>query len=302
MSARDPSSDATPRLRPWHAVLALVVVGVGAQVVGLVVAALAFVIDLVASGKALDDVGTTPSITFAVIGPSLVATGLALGGGAALTAVAARVPVAHALGIRGAPWPAFVAAPLGILALGPLSDVLRRAMQIYAPALTFGSLDHLEEVVHSAPVWVVAPLFALVPGISEELLFRGMFQRAIRSPWLAVVLSGLLFSAYHTDPHHVVAVLPLGLYLAWLGQRTGSVLVPITAHVANNGAAVIVSVFFADERERAPELAGDDLLGVAAGLLIAALAMAVVAWSTRARAAAPNREPDVQPLAAPSDD
>lgn len=273
--------DARDGLKAWQGALALIVVGIGAQILGGIAAVVAMLVEALATGAPLTPSMTGADLSFAVVGTSLLVIGATMTGGSALTALAARVPVRRALGVRAAPWPAFVAAPFGILALGPTSDFLRRLMQEYAPSLTFNTLDQLDNIVHSAPVWVVAPLFALVPGIAEEVLFRGAFQRSIRTRWLAVILSGVLFAAYHTDPHHVAAVLPLGLYLAWLGDRTGSVLVPITAHVANNAAAVIATVYFGSDPETPAPSLGDDLWWVPAGWLVAGLTIAVVWWSTR---------------------
>jgi hypothetical protein len=215
--------------------------------------------------------------TFAVLGPSIVLTGLTMAGVGALTVVLARVPLEKGLALRRAPWPAFVVAPLGILALGPTSDFLRRLMQAHLPGWTFGTIEGLDAVARSAPIWLIVPAMALVPGFAEELLFRGMFQSVFRRRALAVILSGVLFAAYHTDPHHVAAVLPLGLYLAWLRDRTGTVLVPIFAHVMNNATAVIaaVAVGTADTSEAL------DWYWMPIGWAVAGLAMGTVWWSTR---------------------
>jgi membrane protease YdiL (CAAX protease family) len=278
-------STGSNRLAAWQGAVVLVVVGLGAQIAGGVVLGITLGV-LVAMGEAsLSDL-QTPS--FAVVAPSLVVTGLVMALGSIAAAPIARRPVREAIGFRGAPWPAFVAAPIGILALGPTSDGLRRLMQHVAPNLTLGTLEGLEGIVHSAPLWVVAPLFAFIPGIAEEVLFRGAFQRSIRTRWLAIVLSGFFFALYHADPHHVAAVLPLGFYLAWLGDRAGSVWVPITAHVINNGTAVIASTLVVG----APEPTAEDLVWIPVGWAVAALAIFAVWWSTRRSA------PVVEPMPA----
>ena len=65
--------------------------------------------------------------------------------------------------------------------------------------------------------------------IAEEVFFRGLIQRSAGFGKKAIVISALSFSFFHMDPHHIAGVLPLGFYLAWLGARTGSTLVPIVA-------------------------------------------------------------------------
>ena len=122
----------------------------------------------------------------------------------------------------------------------------------------------------------MAPLFAFGPGIAEELVFRGAFQRSIRRGWLAVLLSGTLFAVYHTDPQHIVAVLPLGFYLAWLAQRTDSTLVSMTAHIANNGAAVIAANLGESEELTHGLSTMEDVWLVPVGLLVAAVVVGIV--------------------------
>lgn len=267
------------RVPVWGSVLALFIGGIAAQVAG----ALPILVGLgltYTPGADVGALGASLTRNFAVLGPSIALTGLTMAGIAAIVPMISKVPLKKALGLRGAPWPAFLVAPVGILALGPTSDALRRLAQEYAPWATFGALEGLDEVARSAPLWAVLPAMALVPGVCEELLFRGMFQRSMKPGVLAVIASGVLFAVYHMDPHHVVAVLPLGLYLAWLGYRTDSVLVPITSHVVNNAMAVLGSTILADS------LGPDEPLEwwwVPTGWAVAAVCVAVVWWSTRRR-------------------
>lgn len=273
------------QVRWWQSSLALAFGGISAQLVGAVPIVIAVVIYVVenfpnvAPGPALDEFTQSLLTSFWVLGPSIFLTGATMAAVAFVTPLLVKVPVKEALGLRGAPWPAFVAAPIGILALGPTSDGMHRFMVEYFPNLTFGALEGLDQIAHAAPIWVVVPAMALVPGFAEEVLFRGLFQRSIKNGVLAVVLSGTVFAAYHMDPHHVAAVLPLGLYLAWLGQRTKSLFVPVTGHVFNNATAVIATVYFVDPT------AEEEVLpwwSIPVGWMVCALAVAVVWWSTRA--------------------
>lgn len=276
----DPAAEA--RWVPWWGgVLALLVGGFMSQLMGaipLVIGAFIWIADHVDDGPPnVERMMLELTHNFWVLGPSILITGGTMALVAVGTAMIAKVPVRRALGLRGAPWPTFLAAPVGILALGPTSDFLHRMMQEHLPWATLGALEGLDEIARSAPIYLVLPAMALTPGFAEEILFRGAFQRSIRTGWLAVFLSGLLFSCYHMDPQHVVAVLPLGFYLAFLGQRTKSLAVPITGHVFNNAAAVIASVYFAEE-------AADEVLDwwwMPIGWLICGACVALVWWTTR---------------------
>jgi membrane protease YdiL (CAAX protease family) len=91
----------------------------------------------------------------------------------------------------------------------------------------------------------IAPLFAgaspaqlaaiaLLAGIGEEALFRGVLQEALagRFPaWAGLVLASLLFGAVHwvTDTYAVLAGI-VGLYLGTLYLLTDNLLAPIATH------------------------------------------------------------------------
>ncbi len=277
------------RVPVWAALVALFFGGIGAQVVGAIPVFVAIALDF-HPGADLQQLAEAAARRFTVLGPSILLTGLTMAAVAFGVPLLSRVPVKKALGLRGAPWPAFLMAPIGILALGPTSDALRRGMQAIAPGLTFGALEGLDELARSAPLWAVVPAMALVPGVCEELLFRGMLQRSMRPGVVAIVVSGSLFALYHMDPHHVVAVLPLGLYLSWLGHRTQSLFVPITAHAFNNAAAVLGSTLLADT------LGPDEPLEwwmLPTGWAVAAVAIAVIFRATRG--VSPRAEASVAP-------
>ncbi len=85
----------------------------------------------------------------------------------------------------------------------------------------------------------IFPINYVVTG--EEVFFRGLVLRSIRRPWLAIPISALGFAAIHLDPPHVVGVIPLGFYLAYVAYRADSTWVTIVAHAANNTIAVIAA-------------------------------------------------------------
>lgn len=74
----------------------------------------------------------------------------------------------------------------------------------------------------------------LLPGLSEELLFRG-----VALPTLGLVASSLLFGVSHLLPERKYWPYPvwatvIGLVLGIAAQITGNLLVPVIAHVLNN--------------------------------------------------------------------
>lgn len=87
------------------------------------------------------------------------------------------------------------------------------------------------------PLWRLLVLFALLPGICEELLFRGAFfglWRTKSSAWGAVVVTALAFGLFHLSVFRFFPTFALGLILGVLRVRAGSVLPAMLAHALNN--------------------------------------------------------------------
>lgn len=87
-------------------------------------------------------------------------------------------------------------------------------------------------------------LISLLPGIFEEVLFRGFMQRRLltRLPAsLSIIITSFFFAAAHMDLMHAVGVLPLGLWLGVIAWRADSIAPAIFGHIGNNGYAIVMS-------------------------------------------------------------
>jgi len=189
------------------------------------------------------------------------------------------LPLQSALGLYSGSARVIAAASLGTIMLGPLGDRLMTWFSALFPGFTLGVVPALHELAQRLPLVWLWPTFALLPGLAEELLFRGVLQRSIANPRWAIALSGCGFALFHMDPVHVLGVLPLGLFLAWVAQRS-STLVSIAAHVVNNSVALLsihheaLDVGYGSERPV-------PWSWLALSLLLFALACASVAHDTR---------------------
>jgi uncharacterized protein len=78
----------------------------------------------------------------------------------------------------------------------------------------------------------------LLPGLSEELLFRGVMLPAIGMNSLGIVVSAASFGVLHLSSlqqwTYVVWATAIGLVLATGAVLTGNLLVPIVAHTVTN--------------------------------------------------------------------
>lgn len=111
-------------------------------------------------------------------------------------------------------------------------------------------LDMIENYLRSDHVFLFT-LFhvAVVPAICEELLFRGYVLRNFEKsmiPIVAIIVSGLLFGIYHIRLTQLIPLSVLGMLLAWMTMRTGSIWPAIVAHFANNASAVTLATFYPD--------------------------------------------------------
>jgi membrane protease YdiL (CAAX protease family) len=148
------------------------------------------------------------------------------------------------------------------------------------------SLAELEAAVagvRGRAFWLALLGLGLAPGISEELLCRGLVQRSLAvrlgAP-TAVALASLLFAVLHVDPVHAGFAGVLGLYLGLVTHLAGSVRPAIACHAANNLCAVLSSAFL-------PGLAlpASASIGLAGGF-----AVLVLAWAWRSAGSPPGSE------------
>ena len=227
----DVSQAGRGRIPPWLALavlpVAFVVMQLGSAVVHGV--ALTYLKHVGLAAVAAQNYATL----LAMAAGSLLLLGVTL----ALPLTQAMSPLSM-LGLRRAPPQVFLWASLGTVALSPLADVLMNGMARLLPDRTLGTVPMLHDLARALPIAVVWPVFALIPGIAEEAFFRGLLLRSFEHAGRAVLISGLCFALFHLDPHHVVGVLPLGLFLSWVGLHHG-LLVTMVAHVVNNTLAVI---------------------------------------------------------------
>lgn len=93
-------------------------------------------------------------------------------------------------------------------------------------------------------------LVAVTPAICEEMLFRGVVLRGLATrlqPAAAVVVTGLLFGAFHLDLYRLFPTAVLGVLLSWLALASGSLVPSIVAHMLNNAILVTLATAHIDD-------------------------------------------------------
>ena len=82
-------------------------------------------------------------------------------------------------------------------------------------------------------MWLPFISISILAPISEEVYFRGMAYPVIRArlgPIPAMVVSALFFGSLHMDLYRLLPISLGGIGLAYLYERTGSLVTPIVAH------------------------------------------------------------------------
>jgi len=90
-------------------------------------------------------------------------------------------------------------------------------------------------------------LIALLPAIFEEACFRGALQRILiqlfKSPWAGIVVTGMLFSAFHAQFAGFLPRMFLGILLGAVYWYSGSLWVSILAHFLINAVQVVAVTY-----------------------------------------------------------
>ncbi len=149
---------------------------------------------------------------------------------------------------RPGQWPLWL---LGVVLLGGSAWMLAHEIFIAAQSMGVGTikLEHLKQVAEfkdqlaRLPWGLVLFVFALTPAVCEEGLFRGFILSSLHrytTSW-AIIVSAVLFGLMHVLTSNVLAVerfLPttfMGLLLAWVALRTGSLWPGVLLHAQQNG-------------------------------------------------------------------
>lgn len=86
-------------------------------------------------------------------------------------------------------------------------------------------------------------MVAFVPAVMEELYFRGALQKTIKdwfkNPVYAIVLTAIIFSAFHFSFFGFLSRMALGVILGFIYEYTKTIWLPILLHFINNAVAIV---------------------------------------------------------------
>jgi membrane protease YdiL (CAAX protease family) len=232
----------TPREPPkkkWSIILGILVYLVGQFSVSLFLTPILLATGVITSSEALDvATGSITKVTFWVLNVAnivsialivAVVLGFYKEGVSALGFTMKRLPKALLYGVAG-----FVVAFI-------LAGIVGYPIQ-----QQFGVDPTQEALSQAAAVPGFLPLVFLsgviIAPIAEEIVFRGYLYKAFRDrfkPSYAIVLSAALFSAIHLELLAAAPLFVIGVVLAYVYEKTGNLMAPITLHVLNNAVAFL---------------------------------------------------------------
>lgn len=182
-----------------------------------------------------------------LISPALYAAGLGIYLAAVLGVYlfAARRAGWAALGLRPAGWLHFaIVPPLFVLGLILLA-LVNSGVGLLAGGFENPQVDALTggEALGAGELAALLLLVAVAAPFAEELLFRGMVYPLLRARMgaaAAIVLNAAIFAAVHVVPLLLPGLFVVGLLLAYLRERSGSIWPPVLFHVMQNATALLL--------------------------------------------------------------
>lgn len=231
----------------------LAVVATVAVIQGLATAAAALALEAFnaifgLSGPRSFDAGEQASLTAARLAAALFTFQAVTVAGTLLAIRIWRLPAGEILRL----WAPGTGSGLVVLAiLGLLVSAAAYAFAIYNVdrSALVQDISQFKSFLDAPTWWLIALAAAVGAPIAEEILFRGYLYGVLRDsrlgPMLAAAVSAALWAGLHFSYtiYGIAAIFLIGLYLAWLRDRTGGLLAPILAHSIYN--AMIVAVLLA---------------------------------------------------------
>lgn len=158
--------------------------------------------------------------------------------------------------VAGAPFLNFEMPPGGIKTLALSIVVLLAFATLFASFVFVFNPDALQhdlqpftEMMKSRTWWLILLAAGIGAPLAEECLFRGLLFGALRPSPLgftgAAVITAATWALLHANysPYGMAAIMLIGLYQAWLRERTGSLLTPIVCHGVYNSLIILAMAF-----------------------------------------------------------
>jgi len=133
------------------------------------------------------------------------------------------------------------------------------------------------EMMLEQPFLLLTLVMAVMPAVGEEIFFRGFVFGSLRrnmKPVWAIVISSIIFGAFHLSLVKLLPTALLGALFAYIGLKSGSIFIGMLLHFLNNFMAVLMMKFPEQMGKALPILAKEEftvtdcVLLVVVGLIV----------------------------------
>ena len=103
-------------------------------------------------------------------------------------------------------------------------------------------LNENSDMISSSSMLMQVVCVGLISPIAEEVIFRGLMLTTLRKsmhPWVAIVLSSIVFGVVHGNPIGIIYATGMGILMGWLYHKTKSLVASCIFHMVYN----LVSLF-----------------------------------------------------------
>jgi membrane protease YdiL (CAAX protease family) len=156
-----------------------------------------------------------------------------------------RLPWKEVLAIRSVRpmvWPVvLIGAPAGLLTASGVFQLVSHVLPVPQEILEEFSNLMLPEGV---PAWQLVFFVAVLPGICEEVAFRGLLLHGLRRqlhPVGLALVTGFIFGLFHIALFRIIPVAFLGILLAGVTLLTGSIFPAMLWHALTNAVGIVAA-------------------------------------------------------------
>ncbi len=135
-----------------------------------------------------------------------------------------------------------VSAILGLIVVAALFALF---VYTYDRGAFMSDIGPFSTIMQTRAWWLILLVAAVGAPFAEEMLFRGflygMLRRSEFGVWGSAILTSALWSALHPSysMYGIAGIAVIGVYLAYLRERSGSLVLPIACHGAYNAAIIL---------------------------------------------------------------
>ena len=131
-----------------------------------------------------------------------------------------------------------------------VSMVIMNIINIISPATIkkYGEMVSGIELGKNNPFLIIFTVSIMAP-LAEELLFRGMIYSTMRKAfgfWFTLVFSAIVFGAYHMNLVQFIYVIPIGIALGVIYEKTQTIWASMLFHLAFNSFSYVTDIILSN--------------------------------------------------------